>query len=132
MEGQKQAEQEVVEEKPLSEYEIRCREERARNELLRKRVRFFPGSKAEYEDFVGYPVDVVDFGLEDLGLIFYKNTIEDYKFCLWGLEDDGLRQKALDRGVEALVNARHFEMEGTSGRAISSVYGLPVAKRHKS
>lgn len=94
------------------------------------KVRFFPGSKVEYESMVGYEVEIIDTGLRDAG-IRYKNR--DYGENL--SEEVGLtcysplhvQRELMDRGIEALVNCD--ETRAGVFSEFLTIYGLPVARK---
>ncbi len=87
-------------------------EERERKELRKTLANLitFPGTKLEYEEFVGYKVRIVDTGTRNYGIRL--NSI----FSL----DLDLQRRLVSRNVEALINCQRLDY--------GEWYGLPVAK----
>lgn len=87
------------------------------------KVRFFHGSQGEYQDFVGYPVSVIDVG--EMAIMIGYTFSKEYK-------DQGFRCRAeikhkrlyVERGIEAVVNCDYIVIPGTL-----VVHGLPIAKK---
>lgn len=89
-----------------------------------KTIIFFPGSKKEFEDFVGYECFVIDNGQRDKGLLTHfdpRNAFTKY--------DSDLRKKLVNDGIVGLINTitTNFHVAQTTdnyGR-----YGLPVGRK---
>ena len=85
----------------------------------------FPGSKAEYEEFVKYKVEIVDTGMDDKGIQVLGR---------YGRDDEKIHFNSPHwEGVEAIVNAV-VETEAPTGfdhlkgGRSQHAYGLPVRK----
>lgn len=85
-----------------------------------KNVALFPGSKAEYEEFVGYPVQIIDTKLRE------KYVRDDF---IHTEEQIIAKEKLLNEGLEALVNLKLVGLGGGGHAGLTLVtYGLPVRK----
>lgn len=106
---------------------------------LGEQLRFFPGSKKEYEEKVGYEVEVVNFeGRSDWGLSFIEEHDERFRnpkfpFSLYNPStlSGAPLQEILDKRIEALVNATRIVVPRVrNGTLEGGVYGLPVTKKN--
>lgn len=83
-----------------------------------------PESIAEYEKRKRYPVEVIDTGKQNKGLVA-ECRVGRYAFPF----EEGKEVKRLfDDGLEALVDANVFQRE-THDQYIIAYYGLPVRKK---
>ncbi len=89
------------------------------------KVRFFPGSQAEYEACVGHQVRIVDLGFQDMGVMFGM-TNEDSNYVLFG--DFNFKKNLVEQGTEAIINC-NYSLGGNNLRYYHRIYGLPVAKK---
>lgn len=105
------------------EKKAREAEETRLNEQL-ARVRFFPGSQAEYEAHVGYQVRVIDTGRKNMGVKFGATDEKDYE-CFG---DFNLKKHLVEQGIEAIVNC-NYSLGGNNFVSYHRMYGLPVAKK---
>ncbi|MEK6857041.1 MAG: hypothetical protein AABX39_00450 [Nanoarchaeota archaeon] len=110
------AKQRTDEEKRL---QIQTAEEQ-RIDYVLKQILVFPGSKKEFEEFVGYECAVIDTERRDLGITYYGNNPN------YTLGDD-LSKKLVDNGIVGIVNATPISIYryGDDGGR----YGLPVARK---
>ena len=111
----------ALERKYRYQEEMKLAEEQRIYEAL-KTIIFFPGSKKEFEDFVGYECFVIDTGKRDKGLrtdINSKNTFSDY--------DSDLRKKIVDNGLVGLINVVPISIYFRGDDA--GCYGLPVGRK---
>jgi hypothetical protein len=89
-----------------------------------KSVRFFPGSKEEYELLCGYSVVIIDTHLRDMGVLFGKvNNESDYE--LYGSFD--LKKMLIEQGIEAIINC-NYSLGGNNLVSYHRKYGLPITK----
>ncbi len=96
------------------------------------KVRFFPGSKSEYESMVGYEVEIIDTKDRDIGVYYISQHSE--RWYAW--EEDQRQKKLVEKGIEAIINCHYsnneFSVSYAQGRKESKdeiVYGLPVARK---
>ena len=89
----------------------------ARDEEKRKKIIIFPGSKQDYEEFVGYKVKIVDTGFTDKGVILQQ-----------------LKRDILDKGIEAIIYSQALVLsaKGDFGKLVPEHldYGLPVRRKN--
>jgi len=100
-----------------------------------KGVVVFPGSKAEFEEFIGYKTGFVDTGFEIKGLMYdpgytYKEKSRAYELFgnsqsdnpFWHYSEE-LQEKIVSDKVVALINAtpRHLD-------ECKAYFGMPVRK----
>ncbi len=85
-------------------------------------VVLFPGSKAEYEEFVGHSVQIIDTRQRE------KYFRVELDFC-YNEKYIEATEKLLNEGLEAVVNTRLVGLGGGGHSGLSLVtYGLPVRK----
>ena len=82
------------------------------------KVKFFPGSQAEYEAMVGYYVEPIDTQQRDFGIAFQGAK------CIETLET---KRRLVTNNIEAIINCT-FSAEITFANNYYLRYGLPVAK----
>jgi len=119
--GEKSKEQKQVEaEQKQKQLEL---EEQIVNAL--KEIYVFPGTKSEFEDFIGYQTVWVDLGKRNLGILY--NDSRDNPFSGY---DFDFQKKIVDSGVVALVNA-NFNHSNSSfdSYARTHYYGMPVKRK---
>ena len=83
-----------------------------------ERIVIFPGSKIEYEEMVGYPVEIVEY--EQDGALHLSSVDRlRWKFCY----DIDSKKGIIEEKVEAIINANYYMNDG-----FFYVAGLPVCK----
>jgi len=87
-----------------------------------KNVSFFSGSKSEYEDMVGYEVEVIKLERNDKGVKFESHS--RYVSCQ---EDEKTKVYLFVNDCEALINCQRVQNDWHD--QFFGHYGLPVAKK---
>ena len=103
--------------------EEKQREEEKLDSALAK-VRFYPGSQAEYESFTGHQVRVIDMGCRDIGVIFHSPDCGNSYRCLVEFEQ---KKTLVANGIEAIVGCSLGINQ--LGSFDEYIYGVPVAKK---
>ncbi|MCK5624387.1 hypothetical protein KAI04_00925 [Candidatus Pacearchaeota archaeon] len=93
-----------------------------------KKIILWPGSIKEYENFVGYPVKVLDTQKPKKYVIKDKLYVdfEDLKYSPIKAEH---KIDFVNNGLEALVRINNFKVNVPTMGTYSSPGGLPVAKK---
>ena len=92
-------------------------------------VRFFPGSQANYEALVGYPVKIIDTKDRDMGVRFgYIQEVGDKSTEYICFNNFNFRKNLVEQGIEALINC-NYSLGGNNFVEYRDWYGLPVAKK---
>jgi len=110
---------------------IEVRQERHKG--LRE-ITLFPGNIKEYEDFVGYKVEIVDLGIIDKGICFselFDDFLQDSPRRIFNRD---MGKKVIKEEIEALVNVSYKASGGSwygNGSVGGNAYGLPVRKLTK-
>ena len=100
--------------------------------MIDKPITIFPGNKVEYEEVVGYKVEIFDKGHFNCGLKISKDgalVYIDQIGCKRFLQVSEWEQAIKAKGVEAIVNAQfipNFPDEN------GFYYGLPVKKKQSN
>lgn len=128
---------ELFEENPETKRERLAREERLKEESklnnYLSKVRFFSGSQKEYEEFIGYPVKIIDLGQKSIDISFEKEGTKPYT----SLINFDLKKKLVEEKVEALINCKSSFRYESRGHILRGGYiqvpcyknkGLPVKK----
>lgn len=89
-----------------------------------KEIYVFPGSKEEFEDFIGYQTEWVDLREKNKGLIWQQSS--ENPFRSYNFE---LQKKIVDLGVVALVNAYYGYKYIYMGFEKHVYYGMPVRRK---
>ena len=101
---------------PSAEEIFELEEEMIDKEL--EKVVIFPGSKVEYEEMVGYPVEILEY--EPDGALHLSSLDRlRWKFCY----DIDSRRGLIEEKVEAIVKASYY-----TNKLFFCVAGLPVRK----
>ena len=93
-------------------------------DALRK-IYVFPGSKSEFEDFIGYQTSWVDWGGTIKGLIFDWSA--ENPFHIYTPE---FQKEIVDSGVVALVNSNFSYHPLASSLGDKIYFGTPVKKKY--
>lgn len=90
------------------------------NETL-SRVIIFPGSKAEFEEFVGYECEFIDVGRSRKG-IAYDMGDRDHFYSY----TDGFKRMLIELGIIGIVNVSYGR-----GDYSSKLYGIPARRKKR-
>lgn len=131
---QEEARERQKAESAVAEWEReRTNKEKEYEEIINQII-FTPECKSEYESRVGYPVEVIDTGDRDKGVLFEKNG-STYKFN----GDADLKRKLAEAGIEAVVETSISFRSKVSGGGYQHThvnteidklyYGLPVTRK---
>lgn len=116
--------------------ERKAREEAEASAINKKLegVVLFPGSVQEYEQFVGYKVDVINTQRKDKGVFQSQLHVLPYSNYERGVytsqqidAEYAFAQNLIDQGIEGIVNVT-FQANGNMDVTNSRMYGLPVRK----
>jgi len=99
-------------------------EENAIYERL-NRIRLYPGSIKEYEDFCGYPVEIIDTGIRDMRIRYKRKGHEAIEY----LSSFRVLKKVTDEKIIALVRVPNSRSQHPLQDIDSVVHGIPVKKR---
>jgi hypothetical protein len=89
-----------------------------------RNVIIFPGSKSEFEDFIGFEASWVDLGKKNKGLFYdaqSKNPFRQY-----GL---GYQEKMFNSEIIALVDCSYNYNRAAYNPSDEYYYGIPVKKK---
>ncbi len=101
--------------------------EKAHDEITEKfeAVVFFPGTKQEYEHFVGYEVEIIDRAYRNKGVFFLKKDYAREYECEHSTD---VKKHLVEQGIEAIINC-HSSIAVTQFDWYEEMYGLPVARK---
>ena len=111
----------------LKQYEALQRQKKLELERLivdaLSEICVFPGSKGEFEDFIGYQTAWVDLGGRIKGLLFDDNAHNPFH-----LYKPDFQKRIVDSGVVALVNSNFTFNRAAYNSADTYYFGVPVKK----
>lgn len=110
------------------------------DDYIYNHIKIFPGSKEEFEEFVGFPVKVVDLGRPDAGIIIAERRGERthdgfkgrgiYGWMEYATPDRLLREHEIVGMINATLSQSDWSSSINSydGGTERIWYGLPVAR----
>lgn len=107
------------------ETEQRERQLELENQIVKalREINVFPGTKSEYEDFIGYQTSWVDLGGRIKGLMFDEDASNPFHFY-----KPYFQKRIVDSGVVALVNSNFTYNRAYMNSANNFYFGTPVKK----
>lgn len=132
-----ESEEQKARERLAAEERVRTQAKDSEYQAKLAAVRFFPGSMVEYEQVHHCLIEAIPTGCPDEGVRFMRKieTGGEGTTGYWGhwtMTNVQLRNKLIDLGIEAIVNAHRSNTtwaDGFGGGSEEFIYGLPVRKR---